>query len=68
MLMRKKNRKRLIIFLVVVFAVIFWRGLKDTTKATHNCEFKIIYALCTPKGKATGLPPIWNILKAGVKF
>jgi hypothetical protein len=68
MYMRKKLRKRLIIVVVLLLAFVFWRGLKATTKETHDCEFKLIYALCTPNTKNVQLPGIWDILKAGVKF
>ncbi len=68
MYLRKKVRNRLIVFVLIVLAIIFWRGLKLTTKETHDCEFKLIYALCTPNTKTAELPGIWDIFKAGVKF
>jgi hypothetical protein len=68
MWMRKKNRNRLIWFVLVLLAVIMWRGIGKTTKNDFDCEFKLIYALCTPKDDATELPSLWNILKAGVTF
>jgi hypothetical protein len=68
MYVKKKIRKRLIVFLVIVLAIIFWRGLKTTTKATHNCEFKLIYAVCEPKNNRAEMPGLWEILKTGVEF
>jgi len=68
MYLRKKIRKRLLIVVVLVLAFIFWRGLNATTKESHDCEFKLVYALCTPKTKNSTLPGVWNIFKTGVKF
>lgn len=68
MYVKKKVRKKLIIIALIILAIIFWRGLKSTTKATHNCEFKLIYALCVPKNNKAKLPGIIEIFKSGVEF
>jgi hypothetical protein len=68
MYLKKKMRKKLIIFLVIVLAVVFWRGIRITTALTHDCEFKLVYAVCEPKNSRAVMPGVWDILKAGVKF
>lgn len=68
MYVKKKIRKRLIIGFLIIFSIIFYRGLKATTTETHDCEFKLIYALCTPKNNKSKLPGILEILKTGIKF
>ena len=68
MYFRKKIRRRIIIVLAIVLAIIFWRGLKDTTKGKFDCEYKIIYAFCSSKTKSAAIPGLWDIFKAGVKF
>jgi hypothetical protein len=68
MYFRKKIRRRVLIVLVIVLAVIFWRGLKATTKNDFKCEYKIIYAFCTAKKVNANSPGIWDIFKAGVDF
>lgn len=68
MYLKKKTRTRLIILLAIVFAIILWRGIKSTTKDVYDCQFKVIYAICTAKVKNAEMPGIWDILKAGTKF
>jgi hypothetical protein len=66
--MRKKNRNRLIWGIVIVLAIIFYRGLKAETKGSFDCEYKIVYAVCVAKKTGAETPGLWNILKSGVKF
>lgn len=68
MYVKKKTRTRLLILAIVVLAVIFWRGLRATTAQTHDCQYKIIYAVCTAKKAGVKLPGFFDIIKAGVKF
>jgi len=68
MYFRKKTRTRLILLAIVILAIIFWRGLTSSTKVSFNCEYKLIYAVCTPKKAGAKLPGIFDIFKAGVKF
>lgn len=69
MLFRKKIRKRLIIVLVVLFVIIYWRGTK--TYAEENkleCKRHLVYAVCKQIGQATVVPSLWDVMKAGVRF
>lgn len=68
MWLRKKNRNRLIIVLVIALIFIFWRGLGAATKNDFKCEYKVLYAVCTPKKVNAKLPGIWDLFKAGIKF
>ena len=68
MYLRKKIRKRLIAVGLVIFGIIFFRGLNATTRETHDCEFKILYAVCTVTEEGAEMPGLWNIFKAGVSF
>ena len=68
MLFRKKMRKRLLILLVIAFGFVFWRGLHSTTKKTHDCSFKIVYAICEPKTANAAFPSVMEIISAGIKF
>lgn len=68
MYFRKKVRNRIIVFVLVVFAIIFWRGLAATTKSTYACEYKLIYAFCVAEGEGITPPTLSDILKLGVRF
>lgn len=68
MYLRKKYRTRLFIFLAILLAIIFWRGIKATTQGMFDCDFKIIYAVCTANSQDAEMPSLWQIIKAGVKF
>ena len=55
--------------LIVVFAFVYWRGIKQATqKQGLDCQYHIAYAVCTSKGKPASMPGFFDVLKAGVKF
>jgi hypothetical protein len=70
MYVRKKirTRNRLIMVAVLVLGFLFWRGLKASTAKTHDCEFKLIYAVCSEKSKDAKMPGLWDIFKSGTEF
>jgi hypothetical protein len=68
MYMRKKIRNRLIMAVALVLAFVMWRGLSAATDGKFDCEYKLIYAVCTADTRGTELPSLWEILKAGVRF
>ena len=69
MYIKKKMRTRLILLVIVVFAFVYWRGIKQSTaKQGLDCDYHLVYAVCTAKGKTSAMPGFFDVLKAGVKF
>jgi hypothetical protein len=68
MYIKRKNKIRIAIVVLLILVFIFWRGFKNTTQGNFDCQYKILYAACTAKGKNAKLPSIMEIFKAGVKF
>lgn len=65
---RRKVRNRIIFVIVILLGIIIWRGLKGSTKDRFECEYKLVYAVCTPEKGNPDLPGMIDIFKAGVKF
>lgn len=67
MYIRKKNRVRLIILVIIVLGFIYWRGTNALIKGKGlNCTYHLVYAYCT--GKNVKVPGIIDVFKAGIKF
>lgn len=69
MYIRRKIRSRLFLLALIAFGFVYWRGMKAIQKTTNlECEYHVAYAVCKQKGKATELPSLWQVLRAGAKF
>ena len=69
MYIRKKNKFRFFILLIIAILFVYWRGITNITKNTNlECEYHVIYAVCKVKGQATDLPSVLDVLKAGIQF
>ena len=69
MYIRKKNKVRLFLLLIVALGFIYWRGMREIVKQNHlECEYHFVYAVCVSQSKAVTLPGFWDVLKAGIKF
>lgn len=69
MYLKQKIKYRLLILLLILFAFIYWRGIRAVAKESNlDCNYHVFYAVCKQIGKATTLPTFWDVLKAGVKF
>ncbi|MGE5298011.1 MAG: hypothetical protein ACM3KM_02525 [Acidobacteriaceae bacterium] len=68
MLFRKKLRSRLLMLLVLALAFVVWHGVMSSTKDEFKCQYKLFYAVCTPKKQNAKLPTVIQILRAGIKF
>ena len=69
MFFRRRIRNRILLVILAVLIVIYWRGTKAVIKQNNlECEYHIVYAVCKQIGKATELPSLWDVLSAGAKF
>lgn len=69
MYIRRKIRSKLIIVALIALAFIYWRGTKAIAKEKNlECEWHLVYAICKQKGKATELPSLLDVFRAGIKF
>jgi hypothetical protein len=69
MYIKKKNKVRLFLLLLIVLLFVYWRGIRSITSNTNlECEYHVVYAVCKVKGQATDLPSVLDVLKAGIKF
>lgn len=69
MYIRKKMRTRIIIIAVIAILFIYWRGItKVASEKGWNCNYQVVYALCSAKNNKAVLPTIFDVFKAGVKF
>jgi hypothetical protein len=69
MFVRRKTRNRIIIFVLLLLIIVYWRGAKAYAKQNHLvCQYHFVYAVCKQIGTPTTIPSIWAVLSAGVKF
>ncbi|OGE81437.1 MAG: hypothetical protein A3H72_01210 [Candidatus Doudnabacteria bacterium RIFCSPLOWO2_02_FULL_48_8] len=69
MYIKKRMRSKLILLVLFALAFLYWRGTKAIANEKNlECEWHLVYAICKQKGKATELPSIFDVLKAGAKF
>jgi hypothetical protein len=69
MYIRKKNKFRLFLLLIVVILFVYWRGIRSIEQNTNlECEYHVVYAVCKVQGQATDLPKAWDVFKAGIEF
>lgn len=54
--------------LVLALAFVVWHGVMSSTKDEFKCQYKLFYAVCTPKKQNAKLPTVIQILRAGIKF
>ena len=62
-------RTKIIIIAIIAILFLYWRGV--TTVAAQkgwNCNYQVVYAVCSAKNNKAQLPTIWDIFKAGAKF
>ncbi len=63
--------KKLILIIVIIFVVVYWRGTKSIlAKMGMDCDWHAFYAICKsdPKMQNTSMPNFMDIFKAGTKL
>ncbi|MBX4186644.1 MAG: hypothetical protein KW802_00060 [Candidatus Doudnabacteria bacterium] len=69
MYLKKKMRTRLILLAIVVLLFLYWRGVKNVSAAKGwDCNFHVVYTVCSSKNSKAQLPSFFDIIKAGAKF
>jgi hypothetical protein len=68
MLLRKRYRTKIVLFIVAVLIFLYWRGIKNVAADKKwDCQYHIAYAVCNVKA-SKDLPGLWDVLKAGARF
>jgi hypothetical protein len=62
-------RNRIIIGVIVILLFLYWHGIKKVTDAKGwDCNYQIVYSVCSAKNNKAQLPSLWDVLKAGATF